>query len=332
LFQSDPVDDDGDEAEEEDQKSKTQKPKPKRASRKSKKSSATVPVSGKPTQPTEVTGASGTSTEPPLVAKSNQPTEVTGASGTSTKPPLVAKSNQPTEVTGASGTSTEPPLVAKSNQPTEVTGASGTSTNPSLVAKFNQPTEVTGASGTPTSTIPQPMSPPTSVSSPAHPSLDINMVGLSKMVNSITVSTADFMDVDYDEGTRPETPTGSNKGSDQISNRNPPTVIGKHLRLPNSTPSSPSRDRTKRPKATPLNFESDEGDDEDQLIGGSRPRKPSALTQPHRPYPQQKGEKSAFDPSNTPLGQLFSQGNATANSLPALKRKKDPKEKGKARF
>lgn len=74
--------------------------------------------------------------------------------------------------------------------------------------------------------------------------------------------------------------------------------------------------------------------EQEQLIGtsGSKPRKyPSGFTQSHRPYPQQKGDNPVFNPSQTVLGQLFSKGNATADSLPALKRKKDPKEKGKAR-
>lgn len=56
----------------------------------------------------------------------------------------------------------------------------------------------------------------------------------------------------------------------------------------------------------------------------------------HRLYPQQKAERAGFNPSQTPLGKLFSKGNATAESLPVLKRKMDldagkGKGKGKGR-
>jgi len=77
--------------------------------------------------------------------------------------------------------------------------------------------------------------------------------------------------------------------------------------------------------------------EEEQLIctSGSRPKKkhPIASSQQHRPYPPQKAEtaeKAAFDPSKTTLGKLFLEGNATADSLPALRKKKDLKGKAKA--
>ena len=57
-------------------------------------------------------------------------------------------------------------------------------------------------------------------------------------------------------------------------------------------------------------------------MSGSHPKKsPTASATQHHPYPQAKKEKPIFDSSKTKLGKLFSQGNATAKSLPAFRKK-----------